>query len=1458
MVEWLTHFGPEGQGEEKLTERRGNLLRASARLWRPQRCLTGRPVRPALAASAVLLIVVTGWATGCSTARPQISAISVSNPSGSTQGKITSVVVNATVDVSVTVVNDGPNLGVDWNVTCGGSPNTIETTNVCGTLNPAHVGSTVEMLYTAPAYVPVGNTVTLAAQVTSDPAVQASLVLTILPQPVTLAWTGGNAPSTNMAADGVQPLAATVSNDPISAGVNWSVTCGASQCGSFNPVLTAGNQPTNYTAPPAIPPESTVTVTATSVYDNTKSISATITIQPIAVTATISPMPVQAGETATLTATVTWDVSGDGVSWSTPACGESQCGTIQSAACSPLGAAPAYTTTCTAQYVPPTSIQGTSLPISTTAASVANPAASSMVAFNVIPALPISVSVAAVPQTVQVNGSVTLTATASNDFTSSGKGVSWQCSPGTCIPSTSTTAPYTTKYVAPASVPSPDPTTVSATSNDAPASDPTRTGSTTIEIVPAISVAMSASNPATITAGTAAQFSATVTNDIAPGGINWSASCGGSSNCGTFTGNTQTANGNSVTYTTSFTAAPDALWSDFPTVTITATSVASLSVPPMQWATGQATVTPVALIQFVPYLPTALPASNALATSPTFTSLIAISANDSSHEGVDWSVCAGTGSCAPATSACTGSTAGQFLITPGAPAIQTATHTVPAVAPVCGNTIHAASGQAVSYLPPSTVPSGGTVDFSVSSTANPAVTASQSVAITANLTGVALAGKVMVGNQPVAGAQVQLYEAGNGGNGSAAFPLVISNGGNTVTTDQNGNFSISAGYTCGSQNSLLYLVALNGNPGGVGANSQLGLMTALGPCDSLNSSASVVVNEVTTVASVWALVPFIGNENPDGYSSSDFQYIGSTSTNYSNGLANAFAAVNNLVDIGTGEALLFTPGGGAFTPPGPASAQPVLNGLVPQAEINTLADAINSCAATSGLVSGPGDGSACDNFFFAANVNPNGGGYTHETEPTSILAAVIAVARRPASCLNSSLSESGTPMYSLAAALTNPPFTPILTEAPSDWSIALNFSGGGIEGLREARAESTELVIDGAGNVWVANPNISSVTEMTNLGVAVSPYASGYHSGDGGGFTGGGLESPEEIAVDPVGNVWALNAGNDSLTELNSIGAAVTCGSNPSASCGGSTLSTPFSGAGNSSNSPVGLTIDESGNVWVAESGSPGDVAEYAGFEGSVAGGKAVLNGGALSPVGKGYTTLTEASDPLDASPANPNGAIGVDGSGNVWLLDQANYTAVELSSNGGLSHVSHGFQSTNPPPASNPVFGATTFGNTLAIDKNGNVFVPNDVSGQAVYEIYPCGSVSDPNCLGLGAQAFFIAAPVLASSLAFDGSDGVWMMTQACTGCVGPGQTEGTPPTLLDFSESGSRLNQNLLDIGYIGPPSVQGQSTGSTAQSIGVDSSGNVWLLFSGASTTVTEFIGVATPAVTPLSLGKPGATP
>ena len=832
---------------------------------------------------------------GCSApTKPQLGAISVTDPGGTSQTQTTSVIVNASVDVSVTVDNDGANLGVDWSLLCGGSPIASYTTNVCGTITPVHVGSNINMVYLAPAYVPVGNTATLTATLTSDPSRSASVTLTILPQPVTIQFTQGFLPPAAMAASATTQLAATVTNDPTAAGVNWKIACGSGFCGSLSAALTAsGNSSTVYTAPAAIPGGGTVKVTATSVFDPAKSISATIAIMPVAVTVlpqsiTLPPSTPDLPATVALTATVAYDAFNAGVDWSPPVCATAgACGAI-----APLHTASGVAATYTAPQAIPTG--GT---VTVTAKSTTDPTATATVNITIGTPPPIGVSVAPATGSAQLGGSAALTATVTDDFTN--RGVTWQCSPGSCYPATSTVQPYRTTYTAPLVAPPSNTATATATS----IADPTKSGAATITIVPQISVALT-THP--ITAGVPATFIATVSNDIAPGGVDWTATGCLSSNCGTFdSGNpgapNHSASGANITYT----APKEIPWpATNATVTITATSTASETAAPVRSASAHVSVTPVPYVRFVPFAPSALPLGNPSASAPALVNLIAVAANDATNAGVDWTV-----SCSDASaSAC-----GQFLHTPEMVATTT-TADIPATYWPYATKVHAASGQTVSYQPPTQLPTGGAVTFTVTSTASPSASATQAVNISSNtsgLNGVALSGTVRAGNLPVSGAAVELFAAGNTGYGSVASPLVISNGGYSVTTASDGSFAIPAGYTCPSMYSLLFLVATGGTPQDAAhANSQLGLMTALGPCSGLNNSVPLIVNEVTAVASVYALAPFAG---------ADYAHIGSSSsnynngpnlsnaTNYNNGLANAFATVNNLVDVTTGQALSVPP-----------------------------------------------------------------------------------------------------------------------------------------------------------------------------------------------------------------------------------------------------------------------------------------------------------------------------------------------------------------------------------------------------------------------------------------------------------------------------------------------------------------------------------------------------------------------
>jgi hypothetical protein len=84
-------------------------------------------------------------------------------------------------------------------------------------------------------------------------------------------------PPAALAAGATAGIAAVVTNGPMNPTVKFTcIPVGA--CGTFTPNPIASNIPTQYQAPPVIPPGNTVTVTATSADDPTKSVSAMITI----------------------------------------------------------------------------------------------------------------------------------------------------------------------------------------------------------------------------------------------------------------------------------------------------------------------------------------------------------------------------------------------------------------------------------------------------------------------------------------------------------------------------------------------------------------------------------------------------------------------------------------------------------------------------------------------------------------------------------------------------------------------------------------------------------------------------------------------------------------------------------------------------------------------------------------------------------------------------------------------------------------------------------------------------------------------------------------------------------------------------------------------------------------------------------------------------------------------------
>jgi hypothetical protein len=547
--------------------------------------------------------------------------------------------------------------------------------------------------------------------------------------------------------------------------------------------------------------------------------------------------------------------------------------------------------------------------------------------------------------------------------------------------------------------------------------------------------------------------------------------------------------------------------------------------------------------------------------------------------------------------------------------------------------------------------------------------------------GMPFSGKVVAGSQPVMGASLQLYAAGNSGNGSAPAALLP----NTLTSAADGSFAVPGGYSCPSSQTPIYLISKAGKPANsTTANPGLWLMAALGPCGKINPGSNVVLNEVTTASSVWALAPFMSSGGT----------VGASCTN-TVGLDNAFLTARSLVNLSTGA----SPG---------AVVSPTVT--IPAGKLNTLANALASCTGSDG-------GDACSELFSASIAG--------SVQPTNTVDAALNIARAPGNNVAS--------IYALAAG--TPAFSPALSAAPPDWTLPITITGGGM-------SLPASIAISDTGNVWVSS-YFNAVSEFLpdgspafpagitgsginqSYGMALDPSGNVWianeqtapNSGTGNvaeldasgnlianGITSGGIDFPIAAAADSNSDVWFVDYGSSRVTLLDKSGSA---------------LSGTLGWGGGFLTFPVALAVDSNHNAWVAnQSGKlpvtriSSDGSQITNFDCDCNGASGIAidqndnvwlanyYGNSISEVNTCGSLVLDAA--TGGGVQHPQG-IAIDGVGTAWVT---NYTGNSLSK---ITNASGAAQGVFASPSSG--FGMDAALNQpygLAIDASGNIWVSN------------------------------------------------------------------------------------------------------------------------------------------------------
>ena len=570
-----------------------------------------------------------------------------------------------------------------------------------------------------------------------------------------------------------------------------------------------------------------------------------------------------------------------------------------------------------------------------------------------------------------------------------------------------------------------------------------------------------------------------------------------------------------------------------------------------------------------------------------------------------------------------------------------------------------------------------------------------------------LTGTVESASMPIVGAAVTLYQAGHV-KGAPATVLGAS------TTDDLGNFQIP--YASPGGTPVLYVIAEGGSPSGLSGAGGASVKLAAVLGQASNAPVSVVVNELTTVGSVWAMAQFMDGSHIAGNSP---------------GLQNAAATAANLVDVTTG-----VPGAVLANPPNGSETSTL-------ATFNTLGNLLASCVdatdphachALFSLSHPPTQAPAPDTLQAALNIAHNPGLHTAElfwlAAVTPVYAPSLSIPPDAWTIAltyvgngaefdgpgNMAVDQDGNIWITNNYEFASDPFVPVcgskllskLTPTGAD-APGAPFTGGGLDGA------GFGIAIDLTGNVWVSNfgfagqgcstpPLANSVSEFASAGMPLSPAD---------GFTQGPIYRPQGTAVDQAGNVWIVNSGSDSVTQFvagdpnkanhfqsigakRPFGAAIDAAGNLWATSSGNdrvieldtnghpVAGSPFSGGG--LRRPLGIAIDSLGNVWVANNGDDSLTA--------------------LEPNGAPWPRSPFSGGGLDL----PWG-IAVDGADNIWVT---NFTGrrgrISAFCGARTSNCPLGLRTGDPiSPRAGYTSDALERNTGIVIDTAGNVWVVNN-----------------------------------------------------------------------------------------------------------------------------------------------------
>ena len=204
-----------------------------------------------------------------------------------------------------------------------------------------------------------------------------------------------------------------------------------------------------------------------------------------------------------------------------------------------------------------------------------------------------------------------------------------------------------------------------------------------------------------------------------------------------------------------------------------------------------------------------------------------------------------------------------------------------------------------------------------------------------------------------------------------------------------------------------------------------------------------------------------------------------------------------------------------------------------------------------------------------------------------------------------------------------------------------------------------DVALDGAGNLYIADWLHNRIRKVDAAGVISTVAGGGSSLGDGGPATAAQLNFPEGVAPDGAGNLYIADTYNNRIRKVDAAGVISTVAG------GGSSLGDGGPATAARLNFPVGVALDGSGNLYIADTDNNRiRKVDAAGVISTVAGDGTCCYSGDGGPA-------------VEAQLSGPSG-VAVDAAGNLYIADTENERIRKVDAAGVISTVAgdgtHGF----------------------------------------------------------------------------------------------------------------------------------------------------------------------------------------